>query len=112
MFDYFDRSQLERFNEVADKGKEKADQKEINEKKKRGLKTKKGPTRGGGDPDLFVIRDDGTWFFVEVKDLGDRVRTKQGVVFPLIRCKLKCEVWLAQLESVPGAKPSDFVLPR
>ena len=105
MFEYFDRGQLEKFSKVADRRKRESDQKEINEEKKKNPETKKRPTRGGGDPDLFVIRNDGTWFFVEVKDKGDQVRTKQGVVFPLIRSILECEVWLAQFECVPGAKP-------
>ena len=112
MFEYFDSDQIEKFNKVADQRKKEGDQREIDRKKRKRLKTKAGPTRGGGDPDLFVVRGDGTCFFVEVKDKGDTVRMKQGVVFPLIRRMLECEVWLAQLEAVPGARPSHFELPR
>ena len=108
MFEYFDREQLERFNGIADRKKIESDQKEIKAKRKKA----KRPSRGGGDPDLFVICGDGSRFFVEVKGEGDKLHAKQGVVFPLIRKMLGCEVWLAQLKVVAGAKPSDFELPR
>ena len=108
MFEYFDRDQLERFNAIADRKKIESDRKEIKAKRKKA----KNPTRGGGDPDLFVVRGDGSRFFVEVKGEGDKLRAKQGVVFPLIRKMLRCEVWLAQLRAVPGAKLSDFALPQ
>jgi hypothetical protein len=48
-------------------------------------KIEKTPSRGGGDPDLFIYKPDcSDKFFVEVK-WKDELTPKQNVTFPLIR---------------------------
>lgn len=52
--------------------------------------------RGGGDPDLFVYKPDGSErFFVEVK-YKDQLNSKQQVTFPIIR-KRGWEVIIARI---------------
>jgi len=65
-----------------------------------------GGTRGGGDPDLFVVSPKGRRFFVEVKD-RDQLKPKQLATFKRIRRVLGCEVLIARIRPVPGAKPGD-----
>ena len=48
-------------------------------------------------------------FFVEVKD-EDELHLKQTVTFQLIEELLACEVRIARLKPVPGARPADLVL--
>ena len=47
MFEYFERGQIDKLNAIADRRKKEVDQKEINDRKSKGLKPKKnGPSRG------------------------------------------------------------------
>lgn len=62
-----------------------------------------GLTRHGGDPDLFVYSEGGTErFFVEVKDVGDRLRPSQLLCFPLIEEVLGCDVRIVHVEPEGG----------
>jgi hypothetical protein len=92
MFEHFPPEQLEEFNRIADAAKIAATR-----------------NRGGGDPDLFVFRHAGERFFVEVK-YRDRLGKNQIATFPLIESILRCEVKLARLTPVPGARPGDLEL--
>jgi hypothetical protein len=92
MFEHFPLDQLEKFNCIADAEKIAAT-----------------GNRAGGDPDLFVFRHAGERFFVEVKD-RDRLGKKQIATFPLIESILRCEVKLARLRPVVGARPGDLEL--
>ncbi len=92
MFKHFPREQVEEFNRVADAEKIAAT-----------------GNRSGGDPDLFVFRRAGERFFIEVKD-KDRLGRKQITTFPLIESILGCEVKVARLRRVLGARPVDLEL--
>jgi hypothetical protein len=92
MLKHFLPEQLEEFNSIADAEKIAAT-----------------GNRAGGDPDLFVFRRAGERFFVEVKD-RDRLSEKQIATFPLIESILGCEVKLARLRPVVGARPGDLEL--
>ena len=65
-----------------------------------------GGSRGGGDPDLFVVSPMGRQFFVEVKD-RDQLKPKQLATFKRIRRVLSCDVLIARINPLPGAKPGD-----
>ena len=92
MFEHFPRERLEEFNRIADAEKIAAT-----------------GNRAGGDPDLFAFRNTDERFFIEVKDT-DRLGKKQIATFPLIESILGCEVKLARLRRVVGARPGDFEL--
>jgi hypothetical protein len=62
--------------------------------------------RGGGDPDLFVFSTSGDRFFVEVKD-QDELKDKQRATFVKIAQILGCDVLVARVKAVPGARPGD-----
>lgn len=53
----------------------------------------------GGDPDLFVFRDD-EHFFVEVK-WKDQITMKQSVVFPIIEKLCQTEIRIARIQPLP-----------
>lgn len=92
MCTHFAPEQIEEFNQQADEAKIRAT-----------------GNRGGGDPDLFVFRDSGERFFVEVKE-KDGLHRNQLVTFPLIESILGCVVRVARLEPRAGARPSDMAL--
>ena len=59
---------------------------------------------GGGDPDLFVFKEDGMHqFFVEAKH-KDKVSKKQKECFRLIEKHLGCEVVIAQITEMKGPR--------
>jgi hypothetical protein len=91
MFDHFPRALIERLNRECDPAKIDA-----------------GGTRGGGDPDLFLFRGRER-FFVEVKD-EDRLKPKQIATFAKIREILGCQVRIARIRAVVGARPGDGLL--
>jgi hypothetical protein len=92
MFKHFPDEQLEEFNRIAD-----------------AAKIATTGNRAGGDPDLFVFRPADERFFVEVKD-RDNLSRKQIATFPLIESILGCEVKLARLRPVVGARPGNLEL--
>lgn len=68
----------------------------------RDAKIRSGLSGGGGDPDLFVFRPDGSeQFFVEVKDEDD-LHANQLVCFPIIEEQLKCPVKVARIQTGGG----------
>lgn len=82
MANFFEIADLEKLNKKADIVK-----KEINNGK-----------RHGGDPDLFVFKQDGSEkFFVEVKD-NDSLHKNQIACFPLIEDFLNCEIRVARIK--------------
>jgi hypothetical protein len=89
MFDHFPRGRIEELNRQCD-----------------AVKIDVGGNRGGGDPDLFVFSPGGDRFFVEVKD-KDTLKPKQRATFLKIREILDCEVRIARIKPVPGARPGD-----
>ena len=96
MFNWFPEARIHELNRVCDATKIEA-----------------YGNRGGSDPDLFVYGDSGDRFFVEVKDRDTLTRT-QRVTFPKIAEILGCDVLLARVIPVAGAKPGDGlrVVPR
>lgn len=52
-------------------------------------------------PDLFVYKDDGEYFFVEVKKRNDRLSEKQKPQHDQIRKELGCRVIVAKLVQTP-----------
>jgi len=58
----------------------------------------RGKRRSGGDPDLFVLKDEkNIWscFFVEVKE-NDQITENQKALFPIIETYL-CPVFIARV---------------
>jgi hypothetical protein len=82
MVEIFGDGLLRKFNQEAEAAK---------------LRTKKSTNRGGGDPDLFVYKDDGNRerFFVEVKH-RDSLHENQKIVFRLMRKHL-CPVKIVRI---------------
>ena len=70
------------------------------------LKTQRWGSRGGGDPDLFVIGPRGRRFFVEVKD-RDELKPKQKATFRAIREVLECDVRVARIRAMQGVDAAD-----
>lgn len=72
------------------------------------LKIRYWGTRGGGDPDLFVVSPKGKRFFVEVKD-RDQLKPKQIATFKMIKDVLGCDVRIARIKAIAGANPADVL---
>jgi hypothetical protein len=70
------------------------------------IKRRLTTSAGGGDPDLFAYGLRGDRFFVEVKDQDDLI-AKQQATFPTIAAILHCDVLVARVKAVSGAKPGD-----
>ncbi len=92
MFAHFPKGRIEELNRQCDVAK-----------------TKVGGNRSGGDPDLFVFNAVGDRFFVEVKD-KDKLKPKQSATFLKIKEILGCEVRIARIKPVRGARPGDGLL--
>lgn len=88
MFNHFPRRRIAELNRQCDR-----------------LKLLRWGSRGGGDPDLFVIGSTGRAFFVEVKD-RDQLKPKQRAIFAKIRTVLGCDVRIARIKAVSGADPA------
>lgn len=85
MLKHFDHGLVKEFNQEADK-----------------QKLAVSPTAVGGDPDLFAyrkrLRGDGRdRIFVEAKQVGEELRSKQRAEFPVIRAVLNCQVWVYRI---------------